>query len=244
MPRTIAGSRRLIRNFNSALTFTAGATFGQITTNSTLNTLGNGTNFWLYVEFRARRNTTGANFRIVGKNDSGVAKYPFAVRILGTGLLETIMYNGSGGAARLSNNRVDDGNWHRHLALFTQTSSTMTTYLDGVVNGSVSGNNSILGTDQSNTGDIFIGRRNGESPLMPGSVQTLAIGQGSPSAAEIANLNFNGVMPPTSTILVNIRHDNGSGNTATDLSGDGNNAALTSPVWTTDSFGKSRTLRP
>lgn len=241
MPRSTAGARYVVRDLTSALGFTPGVTFGQITANTALNTLGNGADFWVFTEFLSPRNTTGGLLRLIGKADSGAAKYPFALRIANSGVLEQVIYNGTVSVVKLSANRLDDGQWHRVLAYFRQTASSLTLYIDGVSEGSQAG--AVAGADQSNTGDIYIGRRSSESPSWRGAIQKIAIGIGSLSADDITNINYGIRFPATGTLLVNIDNNDGSGNTAVDASGNGNNAALTSPVWATQPITKKRLVR-
>lgn len=240
MPRLTAGTRFTVRPLTHSLGFTGGTTYGQITTNATLNTVGNGVNFWVYTEFKHPRNISGGFARIAGKNDSGSAKYPFAVRITSSGIFEAVIFSGSGSVARTTLRRVDDGRWHRVLTLYLQTTNTITVYLDDALDGSASG--AVAGADQSNTGDIFIGRRNAETPSFRGVMQTFAVGIGTLNAADITNLMRKNLMPAGT--LINVPNSDGSGNTATDSSGNGYNAALTSPAWSSDTISKTRSIRP
>jgi hypothetical protein len=240
MPRLAAGERFAVRSLTSSLGFTGGTTFGQITANTALNTLGNGTNFWTYTVFLHPRNISGGIVRLAGKNDSGGAKYPFALRLTAGGLYESVIFNGTTSVARATNRRLDDGNWHRVLTLYLQTSNTITVYADDALDGSSSG--AVVGADQSNTGDIYVGRRNAETPSFRGRMQTFAVGQGTLSATDISNLMRKNIMPAGT--LINIPHSDGSGNTAVDVSGNANNEAITSPAWSNSPFIKARSIRP
>jgi len=204
----------------------------EVTHNAVLNFPGDLTvESWIKIP-ATQNNTANPDNAIIEKwagNNSGIG-YPFTIRFIkSTHSVSFARYNGSGSVGVDGIAVVDDNKWH-HIAA-TKTGSTLSLYIDGVLQGT--GTDFVDLTNVNNTQNLNIGSR---GPLssgpnqLTGAIDEIRIWNAGLTQAELRDRMCHKIIP--SDVLFNnlvayYNFDESTGNTVFDGSITANNGTMT-----------------
>ena len=161
--------------FGGALSFDGLSDFVSVADNATLDLGGTGT-----IEAWVRLNALGLWHGVIAKgNINSDPAHNYALEITDANRVRCILGNGTGGQLLDSTITVTTGQF-RHLAC-TWNGTTLSLYIDGVVNASTAQNLTPVG----NTSPLFIGQFGGNSDRLSGIIDEVRIYNRALSQAEI-----------------------------------------------------------
>lgn len=130
--------------------------------------------------------------------------------------------------------KVQDSLWH-HIVMVLNSSSSITTYLDGISKGTVTGISPTLATPTTNS---FIGSDDGTG-FFYGKIDDVRVYNSILSSDDQSNLYFGNEL---STLPLNwYKLDEGSGASATDSGSSAKTGTISGATYSTDVFRKART---
>ncbi|AXE20391.1 hypothetical protein DR864_22920 [Runella rosea] len=165
----------------------------------------------------------------------GTGGYPFVMRYLNqtaganNGKVQIARYDGTNGPNIMSTAKINDGQWH-HVAMTVASGSpkTMSLYIDGILQGSVTDNTNATTTNNS---PLYIGVRGIQGRYFKGEIDEIRIWNVAKTATQLADERFcktpnatnlqaaynfsNGVPHGTNTLISQINEASNSANNGT-----------------------------
>lgn len=209
-------TRKLIRDFGKCLL--SGAAVGDLITVSNLGgtTIGDTYSVSFWAKFKSMGNTTEA--RIFNKGvDLVLLKTNKAAQVNHSGTVAT----------SLANYTPYDEVWRHYVITYDGANAKF------YRNGALFDTQAITQNPTDTAAVLTFINRTSESRAIDGKIDEIAFYKNKAlSLAEIEGIYYNGTYP--SGLLLHYKLDEGSGTTATDTSGNGNNGTITSATYSTD----------
>lgn len=237
-PRVSVANRFYIRNCGTCLSFDGSTTYVQKSTETAYNLTNYSIAFWV-------KGASGqADKRLFAEGSSG-SNNPF-LSIGTTAAASSKIYvfiRDNSNATKLnaiSTTVVMDNSWHS--VVFTDANGTAKLYIDSIQDAtSFSYTRGTLTLNRTGIGALI---RGAASNVFNGKIDDVVVFNTALSLSEVQDYHFRGIRKSGS--VIDYKFDEGSGNTATDSSGNSSNGDLTghAPTYSTDPFIPARTLIP
>lgn len=217
--------RSIIQNRNASL-YHNGAGSVTINRNATTDTIGDATHT-VY--------SWGCRVKLTGKMPinsffftKSASNYSFSTRTIAGGLIRFAIYDGTNNPAITTSNSYCDDKWHTFVAV--RNGNTLYAYVDGIKQYSTS----LTGLGNvDNTANISI---NGNTAVMFNADSWFTFN--ALSDQEVKDYHYTNNI--SYSCLFRLPFNDGSGTTAYDISGNGNNGTLAAGTWTNDVPFKKR----
>jgi uncharacterized repeat protein (TIGR03803 family) len=139
-------------------------------------------------------------------------------------------YVGPGSSELIGTTALNDGNWHHVALTVNRSTTTATLYVDGSQQSTFT--SSYIGGNVTYNGNALIGVDRQSRLHFNGKMDEFRIWNIAMTQAQIQASMNTAVQKNSAGLVSYYRMDNGTGTTATDLTGNGNNATLVnSPSW-------------
>jgi hypothetical protein len=226
--RTAAGNRLAVRDMGTSLSFDG----VNDKVDLTARTFSSG--ITLAVWFKTRTPKPGSSIELVGRSAGSSDVF----EIQASGFLRFNILTDAGALNNTAGVWKFDMNWHLAVATYDSVTGNNIIYVDGVA---VSTTSTTAGTLIASTNNALIWNIGslGPSRYFKGRLDEARFWNRALSATEISNLYCNNIVP--SGLVGEWLFDEGSGTTALDTSGNGNNGNITGATYTTDVPIKPRT---
>ncbi|MEG3972879.1 DUF4347 domain-containing protein, partial [Microcoleus sp. T2B6] len=157
----------------------------------------------------------------------------------GTGnSLEFALGTGAGIQALVGTTNVNDGQWHHVAAVYN--GSTMSLYIDGVLQGTLNG----VAAIPTNTFDVLIGANQEVTGRnFNGQIDEVRVWNTARTQAQIQGSINQNIDPNTAGLLGYWKFDEAVGTTAVDAAGRNNDGTLNSATWSSIEAPKTTTLQ-
>lgn len=226
-----APNRLLIRNFGTALR--VGVTNTDVITASNQRVIYTA----MTLECWAKPAALSATGHILSM--SGTGGHSGEILYTTNNKVQASIFDG-GTQTATSNSSLVNGVWY-HLVMTAQNSGSIILYVNGVAQTATGS----VATMQSLTSSVvfYMGNRppGGGSQSFNGVLDVCRVFNGALTAAQVSTLYYSGVKPVGVTLDGEWLFDEGSGSTALDTSGNGNNGVITGATYVSDVVMKART---
>lgn len=232
MSRIVSGTRILARNFGTCLSF-RNSTTNQVLIKSSYLLAGQ-TNFTISSWFRGNGSTNRAVYCERAGSGNDILKF----EIQATSGKMILVYRDDAGTLDqiLSTSVYNDRVWCH--AVITKTGTAIAFYKNGIADGT--GTLTASNTFTNSSPSCLIGKdTTGTSETFDGLVDEITLYTTALTAQQVASIYYNGIYPAGA--VGQYLFDEGSGTTAIDSSGTGNNGVITSATYSSDVAMKLRT---
>lgn len=234
-PRAIATQRVAVRDMGTALRFVSSAATNQVTiTHNSNYTFGRNVSVSMWFTPSTLQNDAALVSKGIG------SATPIDIRYINlNGNVVTYAYDGTfqPSANTPAGMRLVPGRKY-HITSTTDT-NTIKLYINGVLVSS--GTNTTVGTTDNATNITVGNRTGGGAQWLNGIMDSVRIYNTTLTAAEIANMYFNNIVPRNGLVAEYLFNE-ATGSTALDTSGNGNHGTITGATYTTDVPLKLRTI--
>lgn len=230
-PRTVAGSRQLVRDFGTCLNFSGSGQYITVSDSASLR-FGASTNFSIWGWFKPR-SITGTQTLMRKGNGANV----WLLRLNGD-KLETIIGDTADVITVTGTTVLKRGLWYFVCATFNRTGNA-SLYLNSVSDATPASITAVgSGMDTAFALGIAQNPNAGGTELFNGFMDEIGVANSALTQTEIDNLFYNGTHP--SSTVSRWKLDEGSGTSATDSVG-ANTGTITGATYSSDVFIKPRT---